>query len=264
MTALTWALEICDPQRFRSIADAVSYCGLTSALDSSADKQHRGPISKQRNGHLQTVLIEAAKLAPRWNPQFGRGARPITGAGKPQPSHLGGGTQAGCVFTGGRQIRPALPHPHTGGANRGVTTHSELTSGKGGFPTATARRLVRGSGTVLAVKGSLRRAKIRRALDDCGPFHPIHSCDGRLRRENQNTPLGEHHCHLLAIHRPFLAVLRLPQGENSSSWATLVVSRPAGLLQFNLRGRLRAVPANGCLVPQQRGPNRQRVGKRKS
>jgi transposase len=53
-----------------SIGDAVSYCGLTSALDSSADKQRRGPISKQRNGHLQTVLIEAAKLAPRWNPQL--------------------------------------------------------------------------------------------------------------------------------------------------------------------------------------------------
>jgi hypothetical protein len=26
--------------------------------------------SKQRNGHLQTALIEAAKLAPRWNPQL--------------------------------------------------------------------------------------------------------------------------------------------------------------------------------------------------
>ena len=68
ITALTWALEIGDPQRFPSIADAVSYCGLTSALVASADKQYRGPISKQRNGHLQSVLIEAAKLAPRWNP----------------------------------------------------------------------------------------------------------------------------------------------------------------------------------------------------
>ena len=48
----------------------MSYCGLTSALNSSADKQQRGPISKQRNAHLQTVLIEAAKLAPRWNPQL--------------------------------------------------------------------------------------------------------------------------------------------------------------------------------------------------
>jgi transposase len=70
VTALTWALEIADPQRFGSIAHAVSYCGLTSALDSSADKQKRGPLSKKRNPHLQTMLIEAAKLAPRWNPQL--------------------------------------------------------------------------------------------------------------------------------------------------------------------------------------------------
>ena len=70
VTSLTWALEICDPQRFRSIDKAVSYCGLTSALVSSAGKQQRGPLSKQRNAHLQSVLIEAAKLAPRWNPQL--------------------------------------------------------------------------------------------------------------------------------------------------------------------------------------------------
>jgi transposase len=70
VTALTWALEVGDPHRFSSVAHAVSYCGLTSALVSSADKQQRGPISKQRNAHLQTVLIEAAKLAPRWNPQL--------------------------------------------------------------------------------------------------------------------------------------------------------------------------------------------------
>src|ERR1700730_4883179 len=67
VTALTWALEIADPSRFSSIERAQSYCGLTAALNSSADKQKRGPISKQRNPHLQTVLIEAAKLAPRWN-----------------------------------------------------------------------------------------------------------------------------------------------------------------------------------------------------
>jgi transposase len=68
--ALTWALEVAEPQRFSSLNHAVSYCGLTSALRSSADKAQRGPISKQRNAHLQTVLIEAAKLAPRWNPQL--------------------------------------------------------------------------------------------------------------------------------------------------------------------------------------------------
>jgi transposase len=70
ITALTWALEIADPHRFASIADAVSYCGLTAAFRSSAGKQQRGPISKQRNAWLQSVLIEAAKLAPRWNPQL--------------------------------------------------------------------------------------------------------------------------------------------------------------------------------------------------
>jgi len=70
VTALTWALEMGDPRRFPSIDDAVSYCGLTAALVSSADKQQRGPISKQRNVHVQTVLIEAAKLAPRWNRQL--------------------------------------------------------------------------------------------------------------------------------------------------------------------------------------------------
>jgi len=68
--ALTWALEIGEVSRFASIADAVSYCGLTSAQHNSAGKEQRGPISKQRNKHLQTILIEAAKLAPRFNPQL--------------------------------------------------------------------------------------------------------------------------------------------------------------------------------------------------
>jgi transposase len=64
------ALEVGDPQRFSSSANVMSYCGLTAALRSSADKLQRGPISKQRNPWLQTALIEAAKLAPRWNPQL--------------------------------------------------------------------------------------------------------------------------------------------------------------------------------------------------
>jgi len=61
-------LEIGDPTRFSSIKKAVSYCGLCSAQKESGGKEQRGPISKKRNKHLQTVLIEAAKLAPRWNP----------------------------------------------------------------------------------------------------------------------------------------------------------------------------------------------------
>jgi transposase len=67
VTALTWALEVGEVSRFSSLKHAVSYCGLCSAENSSAGIQKRSPISKQRNKHLQTVLIEAAKLAPRWN-----------------------------------------------------------------------------------------------------------------------------------------------------------------------------------------------------
>jgi len=70
ITALTWALETGDPHRFPSIGDAISYCGLTAAFRSSAGKEQRGPISKQRNAWLQTCLIEAAKVAPCWNPQL--------------------------------------------------------------------------------------------------------------------------------------------------------------------------------------------------
>ena len=38
--------------------------------------------------------------------------------------------------------------------------------------------------TVLAVKGSLRRAKLRRALDGSAPFRPDSDRDGRLRRDH--------------------------------------------------------------------------------
>ena len=68
--ALSWALEVGEKGRLPSIARAVSYCGLTSAQRNSAGKEQRGPISKQRNRHLQTILIEAAKLAPRYNSQL--------------------------------------------------------------------------------------------------------------------------------------------------------------------------------------------------
>lgn len=68
--ALTWALEIVEPRRFGALGQVVSYSGLCSAQRESAGKTQRGPLSKQRNKHLQRVLIEAAKLAPRWNPQL--------------------------------------------------------------------------------------------------------------------------------------------------------------------------------------------------
>jgi transposase len=70
VVALTWALEMGDIRRFSSLKKAVSYCGLCGAERSSAGKMQRTPISKQRNKHLQSVLIEAAKLAPRYNAEL--------------------------------------------------------------------------------------------------------------------------------------------------------------------------------------------------
>ena len=68
--ALTWVLEIGKHTRFSSSRQVISYCGLCSAQHESAGNQRRGPISKKRNKHLQTMLIEAAKLAPYWNYQL--------------------------------------------------------------------------------------------------------------------------------------------------------------------------------------------------
>ena len=70
ITALTWVLEIGDSSRFKNSRTAISYCGLCSAQRESAGKEHRGPISKKRNKYLQTILIEAANLAPRRNSQL--------------------------------------------------------------------------------------------------------------------------------------------------------------------------------------------------
>ena len=70
ITALTWVLEVDDVARFHSVKQVVSYCGLCGAERSSAETIKRMPISKQRNKHLQSVLIEAAKLGPRLSPDL--------------------------------------------------------------------------------------------------------------------------------------------------------------------------------------------------
>jgi transposase len=70
ITALTWALEVGDVQRLSSIKKAISYCGLCSAEKRSANTVQGTPLSKQRNQHLQTTLIEAAKMAPRNSPEL--------------------------------------------------------------------------------------------------------------------------------------------------------------------------------------------------
>ena len=65
--ALNWALEDGDTSRFRSIKQAISYCGLCGDERSSAGKVLRMPLSKQTNKYTQRTLTEAAKLASRYN-----------------------------------------------------------------------------------------------------------------------------------------------------------------------------------------------------
>ena len=71
-TEVTWK-EVFWPTvgAFSNSGQAISFCGLCSAQHESAGKEHRGPISKKRNKYLQSMLIEAANLAPYWNPQLG-------------------------------------------------------------------------------------------------------------------------------------------------------------------------------------------------
>lgn len=68
--SLTWVCEIAELIRFTAIKDLLSYCGLTPRLNESAGREKREPISKMRNKHLQPVIIEASKLAPRFNTEL--------------------------------------------------------------------------------------------------------------------------------------------------------------------------------------------------
>src|SRR2546428_9697839 len=92
ITALTWALEVGEAQRFSSIKKAISYCGLCGEEKSSADTVQRTPLSKQRNKHLQTTLIEAAKMAPRNSPEL---AMLYDQEKQCQSRNAGGGTATG-------------------------------------------------------------------------------------------------------------------------------------------------------------------------
>ena len=134
ITALTWALEVADPHRFSSVADAVSYCGLTAAFRSSAGKQQRGPISKQRNAWLQTALIEAAKLAPRWNPQLaalhaqqlerGHANRATLQVARKLVAYLLAVDKSGQPF----QVRTPPPPPNSEAENRAKSQSSRFAS----------------------------------------------------------------------------------------------------------------------------------------
>jgi transposase len=100
--ALTWALEVGEVGRLGSIRKAVSFCGLCSGEWNSAEKNYRRPISKKRNAHLQTVLIEAAHLARLRNVQLQQVyERELQKRRQRERSHFGSSPQTGGLLNGG-------------------------------------------------------------------------------------------------------------------------------------------------------------------
>jgi len=72
ITALAFVLVIGDPARFPNSKKLTSYLGLIPSEDSSGGKQRLGHISKQGNAMLRGLLVEAAHVAVRRDPEWKR------------------------------------------------------------------------------------------------------------------------------------------------------------------------------------------------
>jgi transposase len=65
ITSLAFVLTIGDVSRFRHSKQVASYAGLIPREHSSGGKQRMGSISKQGNGFLRSMLVEAAQSVTR-------------------------------------------------------------------------------------------------------------------------------------------------------------------------------------------------------
>ena len=72
LTALAFVLVIGTPQRFRCGKQIASYLGLIPREDSSGGHQRLGHISKQGNSLLRFLLVEAAQVTVRLEPEWRR------------------------------------------------------------------------------------------------------------------------------------------------------------------------------------------------
>ena len=70
VTAMAYVLTMGDVQRFRRGKQVASYLGLIPREYSSGGKQRFGSISKQGNRFLRMLLVEAAQVAVRCDPQM--------------------------------------------------------------------------------------------------------------------------------------------------------------------------------------------------
>jgi transposase len=72
LTALAFVLTIGTPERFPCGKQIGSYLGLIPCEDSSAGRQRLGHISKQGSSLLRFLLVEAAQVAVRCDPEWRR------------------------------------------------------------------------------------------------------------------------------------------------------------------------------------------------
>ncbi len=69
-TALAYVLTIGDVSRFRRGKQVASYLGLIPREESSGGRQKLGSITKQGNRMLRALLVEAAQVAVRFDPEM--------------------------------------------------------------------------------------------------------------------------------------------------------------------------------------------------
>ena len=72
ITGVAYVLVIGTPERFPCGKQVGSYTGLIPCQDSSVGQQRLGHISKQGNTLLRFLLVEAAQVAARCNPDWRR------------------------------------------------------------------------------------------------------------------------------------------------------------------------------------------------
>jgi transposase len=71
-TALAFVLTLGDVGRFPRGKQVASYLGLIPREESSGGRQKLGAITKQGNRMLRSLLVEAAQVAVRYDPEFRR------------------------------------------------------------------------------------------------------------------------------------------------------------------------------------------------
>ena len=69
LTALAFKLVIGTPERFACGKQIASYVGLVPSEESSGDRRRLGHISKQGNALLRFLLVEAAQVTVRSQPE---------------------------------------------------------------------------------------------------------------------------------------------------------------------------------------------------